>query len=786
MAALHRRGYVVSGHKVGPDYIDPGYHELATGRPGRNLDPYLVGEQRIAPLLLHGAAGADIAIVEGVMGLHDGQLGADGFASTAHIATLTESPVVLVVDVSHASRSIAAVVHGLRSFDERVRVGGVVLNKAGSPRHAHEVVDALAATGVPVLGVMQRDDGIVAPSRHLGLVPAAERAGAAAQLDVLAERIEATVDLDQILAVAQTAPELDAAPWDPAAEVTAATAGRPVVAVAGGRAFTFRYAETTELLRAAGCEPITFDPLTDGRLPAGTRGLYLGGGFPETYASELSYNTTLRREIRDAVESGMPTVAECAGLLYLCEGLDGRPMVGAITAVAAMTPRLTLGYRAAVVAAEQLAGPEGTRVNGHEFHRTAVTPSAGASPAFTLDGRVDGFGSTSLTASYLHVHWAGNPDLAQRFADAAHGFAAGMTAPAPVTAWPKTVVEEVADEVADPLLHHGDREARDGMLDFAVNVYPEGAPSWLADELRRSLERVGAYPDPTRAEAAVAAVHGRHPDDVLATAGAAEAFTLVARARAWRHPVVVHPQFTEPEAALRAAGLAPMRVLARAEEGFALPAHEVPDHADLVVLGNPTNPTGVLHPAGTIRSLLRPGRVVVVDEAFLDTVPGEPDSLAGEALPGLLVVRSLTKLWGIPGVRAGYALGDPALLAELRRQQPPWSVSTTAAAAIAATADVRGRAEQRQRADVVARDRAHLTAGLDRLGVEHVPGVGAFVLARVPGGTRERLRNAGIAVRRCDTFPGLDDTFVRIAVRPAPQTDVLLAALTRVGQELVR
>ncbi len=214
MAALSRAGHDVSGHKVGPDYIDPGYHALATGKPGRNLDPHLVGEERLVPLLLHGARGADLAIIEGVMGLYDGQIGGEGFASTAHVATVTRTPVVLVVDISHASRSIAALVQGMVAFDPSVRIVGVILNKAGSPRHAGEVVSALESTGLPVLGVLQRDDGIVAPSRHLGLVPAAERDDAAHALDRLAAQIAEKIDLEQLLALAHSAPDLDAEPWD--------------------------------------------------------------------------------------------------------------------------------------------------------------------------------------------------------------------------------------------------------------------------------------------------------------------------------------------------------------------------------------------------------------------------------------------------------------------------------------------------------------------------------------------------------------------------------------------
>ncbi len=251
MAALSRAGHVVSGHKVGPDYIDPGYHALATGRPGRTLDPHLVGEDRLGPLLVHGAlqAGppADVAIIEGVMGLHDGQIGGDGFSSTAHVARVTQSPVVLVVDVSHASRSIAAMVQGMVAFDPQVRVVGVILNKVGSERHGDEVCRAMEQTGVPVLGVLHRDDAVVAPSRHLGLVPAAERSDAADALDRLAHTIGRTIDLPHLVSLARSAPDLSVDAWEAPTSDVPATGERPVVAVAGGRAFTFRYTETTEM-----------------------------------------------------------------------------------------------------------------------------------------------------------------------------------------------------------------------------------------------------------------------------------------------------------------------------------------------------------------------------------------------------------------------------------------------------------------------------------------------------------------------------------------------------------
>ncbi|MBU1802528.1 MAG: cobyrinate a,c-diamide synthase, partial [Actinobacteria bacterium] len=362
MAALTRRGLEVSGHKVGPDYIDPGYHALACGRPGRNLDPHLVGEERVVPLLLHGAAGAHVAIVEGVMGLYDGRVGGAGFSSTAHVAALTRTPVVLVVDIARSSRSIGAVVHGMATWDPTVEVVGVILNQAGSVRHADEVRSSIS---LPVLGAIPRDEQISAPSRHLGLVPAAERGLSAAALDRLADQVSTHVDLDAILALAATAPDLDEQAWDPAAEV-APVSGRPVVAMAGGRAFTFRYTETEELLRAAGCEVVAFDPLNDGALPAGATGLYLGGGFPEVHAAALTDNEPLRRELARAVGDGLPTVAECAGLLYLCDTLDDAPMLGAlpVTAAAAMSEGLTLRYPEAEALVDSVITRAGERVTG--------------------------------------------------------------------------------------------------------------------------------------------------------------------------------------------------------------------------------------------------------------------------------------------------------------------------------------------------------------------------------------------------------------------------------------
>ncbi|MFK4264929.1 cobyrinate a,c-diamide synthase [Streptomyces milbemycinicus] len=436
MAAFAERGLNVSPHKVGPDYIDPGYHALAVSsparsgraaRPGRNLDAYLCGPERIRPLFLHGAAGCDLAVVEGVMGLYDGAAGQGELASTAHVAKLLRAPVVLVVDASSQSRSVAALVHGFASWDPEVRLAGVILNKVGSDRHEELLREALDESGVPVLGALRRMRAVHAPSRHLGLVPVAERrAEAVESVAALAERVREGCDLEALLALARSAPPLADPPWDPERETASAWGGmgaaggggRPVVAMAGGAAFTFSYAEHAELLTAAGAEVVPFDPLRDERLPPAAAGLVIGGGFPEVFAPELSANEPLRAEVARLAAAGAPIAAECAGLLYLARSLDGEPMCGVLPAEARMSERLTLGYREAVAVGDSSLAAAGTRVRGHEFHRTAVEPGAGPEPAWGLvrpERRAEGFVQGGVHASYLHVHWAAVPDVAVRF-----------------------------------------------------------------------------------------------------------------------------------------------------------------------------------------------------------------------------------------------------------------------------------------------------------------------------------------------------------------------------------
>jgi cobyrinic acid a,c-diamide synthase len=780
MGALSATGLKVAGFKVGPDYIDPGYHALATSRPGRNLDPYLCGEEQMAPLLLHGAQTpepADVAIIEGVMGLFDGRIGAEGFASTAHVASLVRAPVIMVLDISHMSRTAAAIIHGLNTFDPTIRLSGVIINKAGSDRHAAEIVAALQATSLEVLGVLPRDAGIEIPSRHLGLVPAAERVEAAEAVAQLARQISDHVALDSIMSIAQAAPALDAEPWSAEQHVRPPSVARPVVAIAAGRAFSFRYAETDELLHAAGCQPVIFDPSSDEQLPAGTAGLYLGGGFPEVHATELSANESLRDEIRTAIEDGMPTVAECAGLLYLCRTLDGLPMVGAIKADAIMTKRLTLSYRTAIADHDHLLARGGTQVTGHDFHRTTVEPSGSPAAAWLLDGEPIGFsldpgggGRETLHASYLHLHWAGYPELARRFANAVHDHA------------------RMSSKPIHDLHYHGDRDVAEGLVDLAVNVRLSAPPDWLSAIINSATADLAVYPNTDAATKAIAAAHGVGVDHVLPTAGGAEAFTLIARAFRAERPLIVHPQFTEPEAALLAAGHHPQRLILSPVAGFQLNPSQVSPESDLIMIGNPTNPTGRLHPAVLINSLRGEERIVVVDEAFMDCVAGETETVISDDMTGLLVLRSLTKTWGLAGLRTGYVIGDPSLITALRGQQPPWSVSTPALAAMVACLAPEARNDAAQAAKEIAQRRAYLVEQLASLGLNAVGQPQAsFILVDTsgvrgrhePGWMRLALRDHGFAVRRGETFPGLGPDWIRIAIREPEITDQLVGALRR-------
>jgi histidinol-phosphate aminotransferase len=344
-------------------------------------------------------------------------------------------------------------------------------------------------------------------------------------------------------------------------------------------------------------------------------------------------------------------------------------------------------------------------------------------------------------------------------------------------------VHQIGEEDQFDLTWHGDVEVAPGLVDLAVNVRHAPMPDWLAEPLSRSLTDLARYPDSGPAVEAVAGRHERDPAEVLPTAGAAQAFVLLAQALRLRHAVVVHPQFTEPEAALRAAGHDVHRLLLGPP--YELDPALVPDAADLVVVGNPTNPTSVAHPAQIIATLARPGRILVVDEAFVDTVHGPPISLSGRSeVPGLVVVRSLTKTWGLAGLRVGYLLAAPALVARLAAVAPLWPVSTPALAAMIACSSPAAVLAEREWAATVAADRSYLIAGLSALPGVYLPAESAssFVLVRIPRAdtVRAALRERGFAVRRGDTFPGLGPDYLRIAVRDQATSAAFLAVLSDV------
>ena len=424
MAALRRRGLRVGGAKVGPDYIDPGYHALATGRPPRNLDSWMCGPDAVPALAGRAGDGCDVLVVEGVMGLFDGADDPSGpSGSTAQVAALLDAPVVLVVDASSMSRSVAALVHGYTTFDPSVQVAAVVLNRVGSDAHERMLREALAPVGIPVVGALRRHDAFSWRDRHLGLVPVVEQPDAVqASLETLAAAVDQAVNLEAVLALAHSAPATRVGrpprPWHQASVR---------VGVAGGRAFSFTYPDNLEALEQAGAELVEFDPCADAHLPPRLDGLYLGGGFPEVFAQTLAANRSLLADVRLQVGKGLATWAECGGLLWLSRSLDGHRLAGVVKAEAEMTDRLMLGYRRALFRVDTPLGPAGTELRGHEFHYSTVEPPGDALELRSRRGTTNGgFASPTLLASYLHVHLGGDPGPAEHFVRAAAGAPEGV------------------------------------------------------------------------------------------------------------------------------------------------------------------------------------------------------------------------------------------------------------------------------------------------------------------------------------------------------------------------
>ncbi|HEY6595562.1 MAG TPA: cobyrinate a,c-diamide synthase [Asanoa sp.] len=436
LAAFAARRMRPAGFKIGPDHTDAAYLALASGRPGRNLDPRLVGPKRVAPLFVHGSEGADIAVVEGTMGLFDSLAGRVETDSTAGVAATLRAPVVMVVDVSAMGQSVAALVHGFRAYDELLWLGGVVLNRVASDRHEELLREALDDIGVPVFGALRRRSlPAVLPPRHDGVVPAAHRTVEALRgVRRLGEAVDGAVDLDRLLALARSAPHLAVAPWSASAEVAAPpdetgqtrVGHRPVVALAGGPALSFSYAETRELLAAAGADVVPLDPLRDERLPAHTDALVIGGALPERFAEELSANKRLGAVVAALARSGRPLIAEGAGLLWLATTFDDRPMCGVIDALGTTMDRVVVGYREATAAASTPVARRGARMVGYKHHRGVLTPRAGQTPAWTWKGgQPEGFVWRRVHASQLTLHWAGAPEIARRLVTAAQPVPAG-------------------------------------------------------------------------------------------------------------------------------------------------------------------------------------------------------------------------------------------------------------------------------------------------------------------------------------------------------------------------
>ncbi|MEH2143490.1 cobyrinate a,c-diamide synthase [Nostoc sp.] len=426
LASLRRRDRLVQSFKVGPDYIDPMFHQHVTGRACRNLDPVLTSEAYVQQCFALHSQLSEYALVEGVMGLFDGigheqekQKSTD-FASTAHIARLLDLPVVLVIDCSRLSGSVAAIAHGYQSFDPRIKMAGVVLNRVGSDRHLSLLKDSLEPLQLAILGVLRRQDNITIPDRHLGLVPTAELPELNALIDRLADLGDTCFDWQRLLPLLKSKP-LPHPPHPPHPPSSIR------IAVARDRAFNFYYQDNLDLLQNLGAELVFWSPLEDAGIPKDVQGMYFGGGFPEVFAQQLAENTSVRDAVKTAILKGIPTVAECGGLMYLCEQIidfEGKSwsMAGVLPTSAVMGGRLTLGYRRAVALQDNLLVKAGTTVYGHEFHRSRLTLTP-TQPLFETS-RYDceenmgceGWGlPANVHASYVHLHWGESGEIPQRF-----------------------------------------------------------------------------------------------------------------------------------------------------------------------------------------------------------------------------------------------------------------------------------------------------------------------------------------------------------------------------------
>lgn len=766
---------------MNPVLLKPGSdrtaHIVLRGRPGGQLGAgdYATGRAVLAQAAFESyaelSAQVEVVICEGAGSPTEVNLRAGDYVNLG-LAQRFALPTIVVTDIDRGG-SLAALYGTWALLDraDRALLRGYVVNKF---RGDHDVLQpgldvVTARTGLPWLGTLPYLHGVWLDSEDAIWTGRWSASGSGPVLRIAVVRFPRT----------SNATDVDALAAEPGVEVRvtddpAVCRDADLLVLPGSRATVSDLA----WLRDRGLAEVVLE-----RAGAGRPILGICGGYQ-----------MLGRTIADDVESG---AGEVAGLGVL----DAATVFGADKVLG----RPTSTWR-------------GLRVEGYEIHHGVVT-AAPTFPGGTQQGAAIGTlwhgileGDDVRRALLVEVAevtgsgWrpaVGAPSFASRreamidtLADAvedhlavdaivalARGAGAANGSGAASAFVPPAVT------ASNPLDHHGDREVRGegaALVDLAVNVRVPAPPAWLQQRLRAAIPELARYPDLAPARAALAHRHAVNHDQVLPTNGGAQAFRLIALGLPAHHPVIVHPQFSEPEAALIAAGRVPHHVVLQPSSGFTLDPALVDPRADLVVVGNPTNPTGVLHPRQVLESLRAPHRVLVVDEAFMDAVPGERESLLGGDLTGVLVIRSLTKTWGLAGLRAGYVVGDPDLIALLGRQQPPWSVSSLAAQVMIDTATPQAQ----QQADALARqaaaDRSYLTARLRELGLDPVPGEAPFVLVQLGHGAREALRDKGFAVRRGDTFPGLDGSWVRIAVRDQAITDALIASLTTVLPSLPR
>jgi cobyrinic acid a,c-diamide synthase len=421
LAALRAQGQSVQSFKVGPDYIDPMFHAHVTGRPCYNLDMVLTSAEYLPRCFASHTQDVVLAVVEGVMGLFDGAVDPSGYGSTAQVAREIGLPVLLVVNCQSMSQSVAALVQGYGSFDPQLQIAGLVLNRVGSDRHLEILTAALAPLQIPIVGVFRREDAISLPDRYLGLVPTDELPELREIVDRLAAIGQQCFDWEKLLPLLQVTPS--------AQSIAPPVKTRVKIGVARDEAFSFYYAENLEILESLGAELCYWSPLRDEVLPE-VQGLYFGGGFPEMFAVQLAKNENMRAAVRSNILAGMPTYAECGGLMYLTESIAdfegvSYPMVGVLPTQARMGKRLTLGYRTAVAQADTPLMVTGELVRGHEFHRSSLS-LASIDPLFQMQKRVlnsmpsggdlsEGWHLPQLHASYLHLHWGTCRQLPQRF-----------------------------------------------------------------------------------------------------------------------------------------------------------------------------------------------------------------------------------------------------------------------------------------------------------------------------------------------------------------------------------